>query len=200
MTLQPSVPFYQTCLPSIAIAGLLGAHPAQSPSGALSLSTLTETTSESCVTTDAGPAPSGTACHFPFVYPAVNGQEYWHCTDVNNGGIPWCSTQYDYLGVGSGWGNCQCTEQDSTVLNSSATWSVEAGRIQVRLRHGEHMVAGTSYTFSFDLFNDASPRTSSVEVVAASPLISVSQPMSVRSHSPLTCATHPSIKMRPTWT
>ena len=81
VTLQPSVPFYQTCLPSFAIAGLSGAHPVQSPSGALSLSTQTETASESCVTTDSGPAPTGTACHFPFVYPAVNGQEYWHCTD-----------------------------------------------------------------------------------------------------------------------
>jgi len=83
VTLQPSVPFYQTCLPSIAIAGLLGAHPTQSPSGALSLTQ----------------SPLGT--------------------------------------------------QSSSVFNSSAAWSVEEGRIQVRLGHGEHMVAGTAYYFSF---------------------------------------------------
>ena len=106
VTLQPSVPFHQRCLASFTITGLLGAHPNQSPSGTLALSTL-----------------------------------------------------------------------HSTVLNSSATWRVDTGQVTVRLVHGAHMVAGTAYTFSFELFNDASPQTSNVELVAASPLITVSQSM-----------------------
>jgi hypothetical protein len=91
VTLQPTVPFYQSCLPSFSISGLTGAHPEQSPSGMINL-------------TLSGPS--------------------------------------------------------ATVLNSTAIWNRPNGALTVSLRRdaGNMMSAGTSYTFSVVLFNDAAAR------------------------------------------
>ena len=69
----------------------------------------------SCVTTG-GPATMGTPCSFPFTF---QGQEYSKCTNINNGangGMPWCSTQYEYLGAQAGWGICECGAKQSVTV------------------------------------------------------------------------------------
>ena len=110
-TLAPTVPFYHTCLPELTIAGLIGGHPTQSPSGLVTL-----------------------------------------------------------------------TVSDSNVLQTNATWDVTEGTLVVRLNdspddYTHPMEPGVEYTFSFEVFNDAAARESAAELVTASPLISVSQPM-----------------------
>merc|ERR1712080_166957 len=49
-----------------------------------------------------GSVPQGTPCVFPFNY---NGLSYSMCTEINNNGVPWCSTTASYSGK---WGNCRC--------------------------------------------------------------------------------------------
>ena len=42
---------------------------------------------------------NGKPCEFPFSY---NGRSYDMCVDVDNGGVPWCYTNFQR----NTWGNC----------------------------------------------------------------------------------------------
>ena len=57
-------------------------------------------------------------CVFPFNY---DGQTHQVCTDVDNGGIPWCSTQVDGNNnhVDGEWGNCGDTCDGTGIRNIS---------------------------------------------------------------------------------
>ena len=59
-------------------------------------------------------------CVFPFTY---DGQTYQACTDADNGGIPWCSTQVDGNNnhVDGEWGNCGDTCDGTGMIKNSVS-------------------------------------------------------------------------------
>ena len=72
-----------------------------------------------------GEGPFNQNCQFPFTYDDVI---YEDCTDVDNGGVPWCAVLVDSYGnaVPTMWGNCGPVEAElaqTTFSNSSQTCS-----------------------------------------------------------------------------
>jgi len=70
--------------------------------------TAAPTAKPGCVTTG-GNVPEGTPCVFPFVYHGVlTDSTYTECTDYDNSGVLWCSTEPEYNNGVKNWGNCVC--------------------------------------------------------------------------------------------